>query len=578
MPEKERNRPVTRPDTEYQKSGENEDMLKRFFRRIIPETLAVIMLLTTGIAEEAADMTALTIEQQPDNVALMEWTIYSETEKLDEYIRPVKDRIHMPAGDQYTRFSIGILTFRNNAFRQNAAIGTVKKPVSLYEIWRVETGSISGTDSEYCGTGWPGQPAIVQWAVQIREESNIYDAKKEHTALKEVIIGCLDGGIRFLDLADGTQTRDMLRLGHPMSGTPSVHPSGFPYMSIGQSALIREKADDGIGLRQYNLYRQTEIQMIDGLDNGLNRILNQEGSFETSALIDRSSDTMITAGSNGMLYLISLNSMLDWQQGFYQSQPTAVVLTCRYGDEEAADTAIKSSPAMYDRYVFYADMGGILRCVDTDTLTPMWAADTGDSVMAAVALDQRSPETLDLYTANMLNKRQQGKAQVRRFDALTGREIWCTEIGVEKTGPDSVAGCQASPVIGQNRLADMVYFTVTGLDSEGCETINVPQGTKAALVALDKETGTIRWAEALDDESVSSPVAVYDDENNGWIIQCAKNGKIILADGLTGDVVTGLTVEGEIVSSPAVKSDTMVVGTTMEGNSYIYAIRIGSEP
>mgnify|MGYP003311680646 CR=1 FL=1 len=49
--------------------------------------------------------------------------------------------------------------------------------------------------------------------------------------------------------------------------------------------------------------------------------------------------------------------------------------------------AVESSLAMYGSYAFYADCGGVLRCVDTTTMTTAWAVDTGDSVRAAIALD-----------------------------------------------------------------------------------------------------------------------------------------------------------------------------------------------
>ena len=545
------------------------------FRRWIPAILAAVMLIPVAGLAEQADEWPVRIEQDPESVSMLEWRVYSGEEPQDVYQRPERDRIRMPAGVRYSKLQIGVLTFRNDAFRQNAAFGVVTAPLSFREIWRVETGSVKGAGREYSGMGWSSQPAIIKWAVEIRKGSNIREEKKEKSALKEVIAACLDGTIRFLDLEDGTQTRDSVKLGYPMGGTPSLSPSGFPYMSVGQLARKIGKAIGEIGLRQYNLYDQTEFPLIDGRDGGLNRHLSKDGSFDTSALIDRKSDTMITAGSNGMLYLISLNSSLDWQDNTYEIDPSAAVLVTKNKGMRDAGTAVRSSPAMMDRYVFYADMAGILRCVDTDTLTPMWAADTGDSVLAAVALDQPEIEALALYTGNMLNNRPEGKAQIRRYDALTGKEIWRTEISVDKRV--EAAGCQASPAIGRYLLNDLVFFTVTGLDDVGCEEAGVPWGTKAALLALEKETGAIRWACALDDASVSSPVAVYDEDGNGWVIQCMQCGTMFLVDGLTGEIISALTVDGRIESSPAVYHDIMVVGTTGKGTSYIYGISLRGE-
>ena len=69
-------------------------------------------------------------------------------------------------------------------------------------------------------------------------------------------------------------------------------------------------------------------------------------------------------------------------------------------------------------------------------------------------------------------------------------------------------------------------------------------------------------------------VAVYDENGKGWIIQACSNGTIYLLDGLTGDVVNTLAVNGVIEGSPAVYGDTMVIGTTGKGTSYIYGIKI----
>ena len=276
-----------------------------------------------------------------------------------------------------------------------------------------------------------------------------------------------------------------------------------------------------------------------------------------------------------MLYLINLNSEFDYLVGSYKSKPSTIVMISKTKGPKNVRTAVESSIAMYDKYVYYADMDGILRCVDTDHLAPVWAVNTGDAVMAAVALDMPADEQLDLYTANMLVNRKRGSAQIRRYDALSGKEIWCTEIGVAKDSKGKTdSGCKASPVIGENRLDGLVYFTVTGLNDDGRAKLNVKGDAKAALAALDKETGKIVWAYGLSDRSVSSPIAVYDGDGNGRIIQCAWDGSIIMVDGLTGELAAQITVEGNIEASPAAYNDIMVVGTTGKDTEHIYGIRI----
>lgn len=518
-------------------------------------------------------------EANPDLITST--TIYtSMTKKEKNYARPAKELIHMPAADEYTTKRLGVMTFRGDNFRRNAAVGTLRAaPEELKVLWEVEGGSARGTTQTYYGYGWTGQAVIARWSTQVRQKTNLYDSKLDAEALKEVIIAGMDGSIRFLDLKDGSLTRNSIKLGYPMRGTPTLHTMGYPFMSVGQFARKMKVKTGKIGLRQYNLYNQKELKLIDGLDGKYHRPLNDVGSFETSALIDRVSDTLIAVGSNGMLYLEALNTNFDYNAGVLTISPSTTSMTSKVKNHKSkALLAVESSPAAYDKYVYYADMGGVLRCIDTNLLTPVWAVETGDSVMAAVAMDLTESRELNLYTANMLNNRKKGDSniQIRKYDALTGREIWCKDVGVHKGKKDTEdVGAKASPVIGQQGLSDLVYFTVTGLSDSGRDELNLGGGSeKAALIAMEKETGRIVWTCGLESRCESSPIAVYDAKGNGWIIQCEQDGTIHLLEGLTGVEVNTLKVKGQIEASPAAYGNVMVIGTTGKGTSYIYGIEL----
>ena len=533
---------------------------------------------------QAAKPTAtppLTAEAVPEaNPDLITSTVvYDGKKKVKNYNRAAKDVIQMPVADEYAISQLGVITFRGDNFRRNAAAARLKDtPVGLEVLWEMEGGSARGTNQTYYGYGWTGQPLIARWSTQVRSFSNIDETVKERKALKEVIIAGLDGNIRFYDLETGKLTRNSIRLGYPMRGTPSLDSRGAPFLTVGQFARKMKSKTGKIGLRQYNLFTQKELKMIDGLDPQYHRALNNVGSFETSALIDRVSDTLIIAGTNGMLYLESLDSTFDYNMGVYKTSMSSVVMVSKArGQKNTALTAVESSLAAYDKYVFYADMGGVLRCVDTNTLTPVWAVETGDSVMAAVALDLTENRELNLYTANMLNNRKKGDSsiQIRRYDALSGREAWCTDIGVYKDKKDKDdVGAKASPVIGQYGLNDLVYFTVTGLNQAGRDSLGLTDGEPAALIALYKDSGKVAWAYGLSSRSESSPVAVYDQDGNGWILQCEQNGTIHLLTGLDGRVVDTLKVAGDIEASPAAYMNVMVVGSTGKNTSFVYGIRL----
>ena len=560
----------------------------------------------TPAPTEQPPMTAEAVPEA-DPGLISSTTVYtSVTKKVKNYSRPAKELIHMPEADEYAKDPrMGLLAFRGDNFRRNAAVGTLSaEPIGMKQAWDEQSGSVRGTNTTYYGYGWTGQPVIAHWSKQVREGSNLYEKKTDTYSLKEVIIAGMDGNVRFIDLKDGEATRNSIKLGYPMRGTPSLHTNGSPFMSVGQFARKMKVKTGKIGLRQYNLYTLKELKLIDGLDGKYHRPLNDVGSFETSALIDRTSDTLIAAGSNGMLYLESLNSSFDYNAQVLTIEPSTTAMNYKVkGQKNTALLAIESSPAAYDRYVYMANMGGVLMCIDTNVLKPVWAVNTGDSVMAAVALDLRKKENdqeapepagegaeddpkdktpadnreLNLYTANMLNNRKKGDSdiQIRRYDAMSGREIWKTSVGVYKGKKDKDdVGAKASPVIGQHGLDSLVYFTVTGLSDEGRQQLGLSGETMAALIALEKESGRIAWSYGLSSRSESSPIAVYDEAGNGWIVQCEQNGTIHLVEGLTGNAVSTMKVEGEIEASPAAYGNMVVIGTTGKNTSFVYGIEL----
>lgn len=503
--------------------------------------------------------------------------IYNGKTKLDSYDRSVEDRINMPAGDAYITQPYGVMTYRSNAFRQNAAVGNVGNISTMNLAWTAEAGSVKGASQTYYGIGWMGQPAIVKWSREVRTASNIVEEKRNVKALKEVIIAGMDGRIYFLDLEDGTPTRDAINVGYPMRGTPSVHPLGYPIMSVGQYARKMANGTGKIGLRFFNLLTQKEEYRIDGLDGTLDRPYYPVGAFDTSALIDPVSDTMMTAGTNGMVYLTKLNTTFDYNAGTISIEPESIVMKSKKKGQKDKTTSVEASVASYGKYMFYADLSGLVRCVDTNSLETMWAVDTGDQVEASLALDLDDKNDLWLYSANTLQNRTKGDVTISRFNAMTGEEYWALSVGSQKnTKTKKITGAMASPVVGQNELGDLVIYTLSNLSKEGTQSIFGQEMNAAAgaTIAINKRSGEVVWAHELDSYSYSSPVAVYSETGKGWIIQASGAGTLYLLDGLTGSVVNTLEVEGTIEGSPAVYGNTLVIGTTGRNTSYIYGITL----
>lgn len=517
-------------------------------------------------------------------------TIHKDGKKVTSYER--EKPINMPAGDDYLTRPFGVTTYRGSAFRQNAAVRTVDSPESLSLLWTAEAGSVAGSTRTYYGIGWSGQPVIVRWPPEIRMGMNVNADRKDQKNLTEVIVAGLDGKIYFLDLLDGTATRNAIDFGYPMRATPSVHPLSYPLLTFGQYARkLKSGTGKSIGLYYYSLIDQKRLRLIDGMDSKYKRTYADEpvGAFDTSALIDRNTNTLIAIGTNGLLYTETLSMKVYGSSDgivYEFNDPTqSVTLMSHTKKQNTSMAAVESSLAMYGSYAYYADLDGILRCVDTTTMTTAWAVDTGDAVRAAVALDLEEGEdtnTLWLYTANLVNtNRTKGDVTIRRFNAMTGEEDWAFAIHCAEGKKKDVTfnkivtpGAMASPVIGQNGLSDLVYFTLSSVSATGAKVLDESAALSGVLIALNKQTGEVVWHKAMDAYCYSSPVAVYDTDGRGWIIQACSNGTLYLLDGLTGETINTLSVSGVIEASPAVFGDTLVIGTTGKNTSYIYGIKI----
>ena len=112
--------------------------------------------------------------------------------------------LEAPNPDNYTWWDAGVLTFRGDNFRRNAAFGTAEiANDQMNVIWKKELGHLATADSgTLYGVGWTGQPAIVKWSKEVRNVMNLKEEKKSVSALREVIFSAQDGKVYFLDLTD----------------------------------------------------------------------------------------------------------------------------------------------------------------------------------------------------------------------------------------------------------------------------------------------------------------------------------------------------------------------------------------
>ena len=506
------------------------------------------------------ETTAPKAQYQPVKIAYSDpgiwdirWEIFGSGRLLHSYTR--EDPISFGAPEDYFALP-GVSTFRGNNYRDSATYGTAQvTEKKLSTQWYKDTGTLTG--SSWSGNGWTGQPLIVQWDDETRALMNLYADKKAKSGLVEVIYASLDGMIYFLDLDDGSQTRDPIDVGMCFKGAGTLDPRGYPLLYVGSGDV--------------NSYDQRPrmfiISLIDGrilYENGDNDSLSYRKdndswcAFDSAPLIHAESDTLIWPGESGILYTMKLNTQYDKAAGTLSIRPSDTVVT-RYhtgrSSEENYWYGYEASAVVVENYLYISENGGMFFCIDLNTMELIWAQDTEDDSNSTPVFEKTSSGGV-LYTAPSLHWTQDenasGSISIYQLDAITGRILWEHPYSVYTVNGVS-GGVQSSPLLGKpgTTLEGMILYTIS-------RTNTVDSGT---LVALDTETGNEIWRWDMDYYAWSSPVAVYQEDGTAYVIVCDSAGNASFIDGATGTVLDTEYLGGLVEASPAVYEDMFVVGT-----------------
>lgn len=481
---------------------------------------------------------------------------------VDAYTRP--EPIDFLEGDKYTELE-GVITFRGNNFRDSAAYGTVTWTGQASEPWTFSVGSMakkSGSGS-WTGCGWTGQPLIVKWPEETKRIMNLYDSAKNDPELVEVIYATMDGHIYFLDLYTGEKTRDPINVGYPFKGAGALDPRGYPLMYVGSG-------DDSTAGDS----RAFIINLIDGtilyefgVEDGF--ALRDLSYFDSSALVDAETDTLIYPGESGILYTIKLNTQYDPNAGTISINPQTVKWRYKGARSLSTDTVdgsqgwwlgIEDSAIIWREHAIFTDNGGHMICLNLNTMKAVWVQDTLDDTNCTPVL---SLEGLDnhpyVYTSTSFHPNWRASENstapipIWKIDAVTGQIVaqndtyHCQTIAT----PNQVSGgVQGTLALGKNDLEGLVFVPVA-----------MTEGTRGKLVALNTSDMSVKWECDFAGYPWSSPVAVYDDSGKGYLVQCNKTGYIHLIDGQTGEIISEMSLGSNVEASPAVYNNMVVVGT-----------------
>ncbi|MBR0445180.1 MAG: pyrrolo-quinoline quinone [Clostridia bacterium] len=479
---------------------------------------------------------------RPENFGYVSGVEVNGTE-VSSYQRP--EPIAFGTGDEYTDAE-GIVTFRGNNFRNTGSYGTAsveKKNLSI--AWTVETGEIMrGTSANYSGfwTGslWCGQPLAVKWPESTKRIMNMYDSAKNDPGLVEVIYATASGKIHFLNLYTGEPTRDPISLNMPFKGAGALDPRGYPLLYLGSGDMYDDYPDMQT--------RAMVVSLIDGT------VLYEFGkaydpfairkwhAYDSSPLVSAETDTLIYPGENGIIYTIHLNTVYDEQAGTISVHPDEVAKYRYNTSRSSANSAesdkywlgFESSVTAWGEYMYLASNDGFVHCININTLKPVWIQDIGDDSNSSLVLEEDEPNrTAYLYAAQTVHFTQGtddiGYAPVYKLDAVTGEILWKNERKVH-TNSSARGGVQATAVLGQGNMSDLIVIPY-----EKTYTESDPENAGLGYtVAINKHTGETVW-EKKTNFAWSSPVAVYDEAGNGYIIQPDSHGDIYLFNGLTGE-------------------------------------------
>ncbi|ACL76792.1 PQQ-binding-like beta-propeller repeat protein [Ruminiclostridium cellulolyticum] len=485
-----------------------------------------------------------------NNGTKMKSWVFTNNTPLKEYTVKDKNKISFGSSDTYSDLE-GVTAFRGNNYRDNASFGTRTVTQKKLEIvWKkTGLGAISSEGSYWPGTGWTGQPLLVHWPEDIRKMMNINSDMKSKD-LVEVIYPTLDGNIYFLDMDTGKPTRNPIKIGYPIKGTAMIDPRGYPILYTGMGIN-----DNGGKLSEYkyriiNLLNQKEMYSIFGRDQVAFR---GWGANDSSALLDKKTDTLLDCGENGLVYKVKMNTKFDKTAGTLSVAPQITKYRYRspYNDEQG----IENSPAVYKNYMYFCDNGGTLQCLDLNTMKPVWIYDTGDDTDSSIVIEE-TKDGVFLYTANQVDKRgENGKnkfadCNIRKINAKTGELVWQKDYKCLYNYYIN-GGALGTPVLGKDDISNMVIFNIcfTGSNTDG------------NMVALDKNTGEEIWNKKLTAYSWCSPVDFKSSDGKTYLVYTDYAGYMRLVDPMDGKTLDSVSLEGNVESSPAIYNDTIVVGS-----------------
>ena len=293
--------------------------------------------------------------------------------------------IAFPIASDYTPLS-GVVTANGNNYRNTRSYGGFSAGSSTLEkAWPLE-GGLSASAA---------QPLAVSWDDDMRQMMNLYPEKSAKEGLVEVLIPGSGGTLSFVDLADGSATRDPIVLGFTPGSAMSLDPRGYPLLYIGGNA-------ENACMNIYSLISGELLYKYGGEKDSFSLLDSQEG-FSCAPLVAADADVLVWAGENGLLYTMNLNSDFDRAAGTVSVSPDTPV-KYRYTATGGADGASSASfgitgLAAWRSYAFITDDGGYIQCIDLNTMTPVYVQKTKGGIVSSTLIEEAADGSTSISAA-----------------------------------------------------------------------------------------------------------------------------------------------------------------------------------
>ena len=483
----------------------------------------------TTSAESSVIVTPAIIHPHPDTVFESVKTL--KTVKIDTFLTDIPGTLEN-FDNQYKNVD-GILTFRGDPSRETPFAGKVTgTPSSVKVDWEFDTGN-GITPRWGGGSGWTGQPLYVNWTDE--QASRIKKEASKHLTAdfdnKEIIISSLAGKVFFINFETGKASRKPYIVHNPIKGTASIHPSMNGNMFVGQG--IPDTVP--FGALVFNLYNHKEVSFFKKDSNAW----RGWGAYDSSPIAV--GQFMFRPGENGTVYKL-----------YCKGDSVTLHSTLRYRNGVGGG-GIESSMAVHRNYGYFADNEGFVICINLNNLQPVWVYRNHDDTDASVVVVEENG-TPFVYTGCEIDSQGgEGFSWFTKLNGLTGEVVWSTKIeGRCINGEKKIEGGMFStPLIGHGDCEGMIFsnFCLHKSDRLG------------EFVAFDSKTGETIYRVPLKQYSWTSPIAVYNENNELFIFTGDTSGNVYLFRGKTGERLFTTNVGYNFEASPIIIGNKVVCGS-----------------